>query len=293
MLSNYSDCSICIPVYNEEKIISKVIEELKISLPGAEIIVVNDGSSDKSLDVVSGIKNIRTLTHDRNIGYGGSLKTAMRASTKSIVAWYDGDGQHKAKDLQKALSLLKESLVDAVIGVRDHSSDLKISRMPGKFLIKIIAHLVVRHRVPDINSGLRCFKKDVITKYLHLLPNGFSASSTSTIVMMKRGYRIGYVSISTVKRTGTSSVKILKDGVKTIKLIIRMLILFDAFNFFTILSLIQIIPATIYGIHIALMVKLGFPTLAAVVVISGLLTFFIGIVSDQISQIRIEKFEQW
>jgi hypothetical protein len=143
-----------------------------------------------------------------------------------------------------------------------------------------------------LNSGLRCFKKSIIKQYLHLLPDGFSASTTSTLLMMKRRYRLGYESIITKERIGTSSVKILRDGWSILQLIFRILILFEAFNFFTTLALIQIVTASIYGFYTAIVNKMGFPILAATIFISGILTFFMGLICDQIVSLRKERFEK-
>lgn len=283
--------SICIPAYNEEKAIGNTLRELVNSFPEAEIIVVDDCSTDKTGEIAKSIHGIRILTHESNKGYGASLKTAMRNSTGKVVAWYDADGQHRPEDLRKVVQPVLDEKREVVIGIRDKDSDKKIDRIPGKLILKLISEIIVREKVPDLNSGLRCFKRDIIKRYLHLLPDGFSASSTSTILMMKRGYTIGYQKIVAGKREGKSTVKIIKDGWHTIKLMINLLVLFEAFGFFTILSLLQIIPGIIYGFYIAFLIGKGFPTLASTVIISGVFTFFMGIITDQITSIRKEKLE--
>ena len=149
---------------------------------------------------------------------------------------------------------------------------------------------IARQRIPDLNSGLRCFRREVIERYLHLLPDGFSASTTSTLLMIKRGYRLDYVPIVTERRVGTSTVKI-SDGLATLHLMTRLMVLFDAFRFFTALSALQILPGLIYGLILAIDKGMGFPTFAAMLVISGVLTFLIGLVCDQIAAMRQERFE--
>jgi len=157
-------------------------------------------------------------------------------------------------------------------------------------LLKFVAQLIARQRIPDLNSGLRCFRREVIERYLHLLPDGFSASTTSTLLMIKRGYRLDYVPIVTERRVGTSTVKI-SDGLATLHLMTRLMVLFDAFRFFTALSALQILPGLIYGLILAIDKGMGFPTFAAMLVISGVLTFLIGLVCDQIAAMRQERFE--
>lgn len=286
-----SQLSICIPAFNEEKAIYDTITKLQRVVKDAEIIVVDDCSTDNTFDILSQIKNIKLIRNSRNLGYGGSLKTAIRNSKKQFIAWYDADGQHIPEDLINVVAPIIKGEKDAVIGVRTNNSDIRYDRLPGKFILKIISERVVDSKIPDLNSGLRCFKRNIISKYLHLFPNGFSASTTSTLIMMKRGYNIGYVPITTKKRIGKSYVKHFKDGFNTLKLILRIFILFDALSFFSKLSFIQILPALIYGIHTAYNNKLGFPILAATIIISGLLTFFIGLLCDQIVALRLERFE--
>ena len=292
-MADYSDLTICVPAFNEASIVAETLDGLKGQFPTAKIITVNDGSTDATAQMAEAIPGVTVINHSRNMGYGASLKTAMRAANTSVVAWYDGDGQHDPKDLKEIVKPVLEGEKDAVIGVRAAGSDVSPDRLPGKILLKWAAQMVVRGQVPDLNSGLRAFRSDVIRKYLHLLPNGFSASSTSTLLMMKRGYRLGYISIMTKQRTGTSTVRILRDGLETMQLIFRILILFESFRFFTLLGLVQFVPAAIYGLYMALRLKGGLPTLSATVMISGVLTFFMGVICDQIIELRKERFEDY
>ena len=288
---NYKDLSVCIPAYNEAEAIGPVLQRLRDHLPEVEIIVVDDGSLDDTLRIAQGVEGVRVLTHGHNMGYGAALKTAMRHSTRSTVAWYDSDGQHTPEDLENVARPVLLGEKDVVIGVRGSDSDAPSDRILGKVILKQIAQLVVRDKIPDLNSGMRCFRKDVICRYLHLLPDGFSASTTSTLLLMKRGYRIGYEHITARERAGKSTVKIIRDGWRTVSLMVRILILFEAFNAFALMSILQIVPGLIYGLIIALAVGRGVPVLAATVVLSGILTFFMGLICDQIVALRKERFE--
>jgi len=166
------------------------------------------------------------------MGYGYSLKRAMREANGYYIAWYDGDGQHNAEDLQKIYDYMEKENCDVVIGSRNNKSHKVKKRILGKIVLKIIAQFIVGRNIPDLNSGLRIFKRDIILEYLHLLPNGFSASSTSTVIMNKKGYFVEYIDITTKKREGKSNVSITKDGYRSIKLLFNLFILFEAFNFF-------------------------------------------------------------
>jgi len=288
----YDNLSICVPAYNEADVIHKTLTDLHEHFPGAEILFVDDGSTDETLEIARSVEGITVLSHGRNIGYGAAIKTALRNSSRKAVAWVDADGQHRPEDLAKVVGPVQVGQADAVIGVRARGSDYKVDRLPGKWILTIIAQFIVRERIPDLNSGLRCFRKEVIMRYLHLLPDGFSASATSTLLMLKRGYRVEYQDIISEPRVGSSTVRVLRDGLGTIHLMVRILILFEAFAFFTFLSLLQIVPGLIYGVAMAVFTGHGVPVLASTVVISGLLTFFMGLICDQIVALRKEKFEE-
>ncbi len=288
---NKKDLTICIPSFNEEKVIEKVVKELKIKFNDAEIIVIDDGSTDNTFNVLTKIKGIKIVKNYQNMGYGYSLKRAMKAASGYYIAWYDGDGQHNVEDLQKIYDHMEKGNCDVVIGSRNRKSHKVKRRILGKIVLKIIAQFIVGRNIPDLNSGLRIFKRDIILKYLHLLPNGFSASSTSTVIMNKMGYFVEYIDITTKERKGKSSVSIIKDGYRSMKLLFNLLILFEAFNFFVILSLLQLIPGIIYGFYIALFFKRGFPVFASLLIITGAFTFFFGILAEQITALRREKFE--
>ncbi len=285
------DLTICVPAYNEALGIKIMLEELRSRFREAEIIVVDDGSTDDTLKLAKSVEGITVLSHERNRGYGASLKTAIRKAKRKTVAWFDADGQHRVEDLEKVAQPIIDESMDAVIGVRGKESEVSMDRLPGKLILKVVSELLVGESIPDLNSGLRCFRADVIRRYLHLLPDGFSASTTTTLLMMRRGYRLGFVDIVAVKRKGHSTVNIISDGLATLKLIIRIIILFNAFAFFTALSMLQIIPGLIYGVYVAIVSHLGFPVLASTVIISGVLTFFMGLICDQITELRKERFE--
>lgn len=287
----YKNLTVCIPAYNEEFVIKQSLERLRSYIPDAEIIVVDDGSTDETAERARTVGGVRVISHERNQGYGAALKTAMRHATRSVIAWYDGDGQHNPEDLIRVVTPVLEGEADAVIGARTSNSDARPERKPGKWILQKIAEGIARRRIPDLNSGLRCFRSDVILRYLHLLPEGFSASSTSTLLLIKRLYRFKYVPITTTSRTGVSSVRMMRDGLRTIHLLLRMLVLFEAFRFFSLLSAFQLIVGFVYGLGIAIYSGLGFPVLAAVICISGATTFLMGLLCDQIVAIRMERLE--
>ncbi len=289
---DYSKVTLIIPAYNEEAGITDTIRGVLSLIPSIKIIVINDGSTDgtsKALETLTGL--VQVIEHKINRGYGASLKTGMKNSTTEYVVWYDADGQHFSEDIESIVEPVYNNSCDANFGARSLKQSFILLRAPGKFILKFISEIVARRRIPDLNCGFRCFKLSVIKKYLHLLPNGFSASTTSTLLIIKRGYILNYTKVRTGPRTGTSSVSILRDGFNTLKLIFKIMILFDASLFFAIPALFLIFVGVFYSFYILLTLKNGFPTLGALTITTGLLMFFMGVISSQLSELRQERFE--
>ena len=285
----YSELTICVPAYNEAAGIKTALEGLKARFLDAEIVVVDDGSTDETFNLAKSVEGIVVLSHERNRGYGAALKTAIRYSKGEVIAWFDADGQHRPDDLEKIIQPVLEDKMDMVIGARGEGSEISIDRLPGKMLLKFVAELIVGESIPDLNSGLRCFKSAVIKRYLHLLPEGFSASTTSTLLMKKRGYRMEFINIIANKRVGKSSVNMVYDGLVTLGLIVRILVLFNALPFFSILGILQIFAGLLWGSWY--LSSGGFSVFASTLIISGMLTLFMGLICDQITELRKERLE--
>lgn len=283
--------SVIIPAYNEAAAIRQTLIELRRACPEAEVIVVDDGSSDDTGRIAGAVDGVVVHTHTRNRGYGAALKTGIRRACRPVIAWYDADKQHHPDDLVCVALPVLRGEQDAVIGVRGADSAQQRNRVLGKFVLRQVARLVSGEYLPDLNSGLRCFERRIIRRYLHLLPDGFSASTTSTLMLLKRGYRVGYVPIRTRARVGKSTVKIFGDGLRTMQLIVRIVVLFEAFRVFTTLGALLVLAGLTYGVPAALSYGRGIPNLAAMFIVGGLLTFFMGIVADQIVELRKERFE--
>lgn len=287
----FSKLAVVIPAYNEEQGIRATLEALRAALPAAQIIVVNDGSSDCTGERARQVAGVIVVSHARNQGYGAALKTGIRHTRREFIAWYDADGQHRPEDLARVAAPVLAGEQDVVIGARGHDSAVQRERVAGKAILRFVAQAISRERIQDLNSGLRCFRRGALLPYLHLLPDGFSASSTSTLLVLKRGFRVGYERIVARERVGHSTVKIVRDGLRTLHLIVRIIVLFEAFRVFAALGLMLLVPGLVYGVAIAFSRGDGFPTLAGTAVISGMLTLFMGILADQIVEMRKERWE--
>ena len=282
------DLTIIIPAYNEEKAIGKTLEKL---LPvaeknGWEITVVNDGSTDKTKHILEQTDGVKILNHKVNRGYGASLKTGIAGTKTKLIAFYDADGQHNPEELEKLWNAWDDQ--DMIVGKRSKGSHFSIARAPGKWILGKTANFLAGKKIPDLNSGLRIVKRDIIMNYIQLFPDGFSFSTTSTIAFLGDKREVEYIPIKTAKRIGNSSVNQIKDGFNTILLIIRLIVLFNPLKVFVPASLfmilISVIYETIWGYILSPHLKL-LPG-ALLTFLTGIIIFFFALIMDQISQIR-------
>lgn len=281
--------TVIIPVFNESAVIEDTIRDLKpyVEKNDWEIIVVNDGSTDGTREILRKIKGINVIDHPYNKGYGSALKTGIKHAHSELVAFYDGDGQHNPKDIETLLNNF--SNFDMIIGQRGKDSHQQWIRKPGKWLLSRVANYLTGKKIPDLNSGLRIVKHSIISKLLHILPEGFSFSSTSTIAFMNLGFSVGFYPIKDNKRIGKSTVKQLRHGTNTLLLILRLIVLFNPLKIFISVSIYLFIIGTIYEIFYGIIfysegVKL-IPG-ALFLMITSILIFFFGLVVDQISEMR-------
>ena len=221
-----SSLTIIIPAFNEVRGCAEVVSHLLERFPSTTIVVVDDGSTDLTWQSLQPFADRITLhRHQNNRGYGAALKTGMQTAKTEFVMWFDADGQHAYDDVPKIAGPVLTGKVDAALGNRQKGSAFVVKRMPGKVVLKYVSQIIARRVIPDLNCGLRCFRREVISRYAHLLPNGYSASSTSTLLMLKLGYRIEFVPVRTGSRMGASKVVILRDGLRTLALLWKIALL--------------------------------------------------------------------
>ena len=251
------DLTVIIPVYNEEEAIRETLDELLplIERNDWQLIVVNDGSNDGTGAILENyINRLRVISHPYNRGYGAALKTGIRASESELLAIYDSDGQHRPEDLLRLYNEASE--LDMVIGERAAGSRVDLFRVPGKWLLTRAANFIVGRKITDINSGLRVFRRTFIKKILHLMPEGFSFTSTSTVAAMKMGFLVKFVPIQTRKRIGTSTVRQVRHGFTVLMLILRLVVLFSPLRIFMPVSIALAVLGVVYGAYVIVTVRL-------------------------------------
>jgi len=281
--------SIIIPAYNEEASIAHVLQGLEPWRARAEIIIVDDCSTDRTAQIAEQA-GFRVIRHRMNKGYGAALKTGIRAATGDIIVMMDADSEHNAAQISNLLDHLDDN--DMVVGARTKGSYAPLMRRPGKWLLSIVANYLAQTNIPDLNSGFRAFRKDVVKLFLHILPNGFSFTTTLTLALFKGGYSVAYVPITTSPRIGTSTVNPIRDGLNTLMLIIRIIALFDPLRVFVPTSAVLFFIGIVYWLaDILLRQRLNIPSGAIILILAGIIIFMFGILADQVSAIRREKYE--
>jgi len=287
-----SSLTIVVPALNEEAAIGDTLLRLRQSFAAAEILVIDDGSADRTGEHAASIAGVRVLRHETTRGYGASIKTGVRHAAHDTIVWYDADGQHTPEALAALLERFRARDLHAAIGARTKDSAYERRRMVGKAVLGFVVQLVAARRMPDVNCGLRVMRRHVLRRYLHLLPDGFSAAITSTLLMLKRGYRVEFVPVIVRPRVGHSSVRILRDGLRSVHTSLRILVLFHAFRAFSFVAAALFSVGSVYGLWVAFTYGRGFPALASVLVLSGVIIFFMGLLTDQVVALRMERLEE-
>lgn len=284
-MNNKHNVSIVIPAFNEEGGIEaglRKLGDLELNVQH-EIIYIDDGSTDNTSSIIAKYP-VKLYKHNANKGYGAALKTGIRKATGEKVVILDSDGQHDPVHIQKIIDMLDE--FDMVIAERDAESFQVKNRKTGKKMIRLVGEYLVEQKLPDYNSGFRGFDRQIIKDMLHLMPNGFSFSTTSTLAFLKEGYTIGTFPIKVSERVGRkSSVKFAKDGSKTMLLMLRIIMLFNPLKIFFPASLFSFLLGVAFGLYGYFMFG-RFSNTAILLSVLGMFLFFIGLIADQIAMLN-------
>ncbi|MFH1338543.1 MAG: glycosyltransferase family 2 protein [Candidatus Omnitrophota bacterium] len=278
---------VIIPAFNERETIGKVINGIRKVLGGScRIIVVDDGSGDETAQAAeaSGAEVIR---HPYHIGNGASVKTGLRKAKSEIALLMDGDGQHPVEQIPSLLSHIAE--YDMVIGARDFSG-ISVRNLANRFY-NLFAGYVTQFGIRDLTSGFRLVKRDVAMRFLYLLPNGFSYPTTLTLAFLKTGRTVKYVPVSScLRRGGRSKIRLFPDGIKFLLIITRIATFFSPLRVFLPVSLFFLLSGFFYYLYTYITAR-RFTNMAVFLLVTSVLIFMLGLVSEQISQLRMDKTE--
>ncbi len=229
--------SIIIPAFNEEGGIEKTIADIRKYLnEDCELIVVNDGSQDNTGQILQKISGVKVIDHPVNRGYGAALKSGIKKSQGDYVLIIDADGTYPTESIPKLISQIDD--FDMVVGARTNAKSIPFLRKPAKWFLSKLANYLTSTKIPDLNSGLRIIKKDVLLKFINLLPNGFSFTTTITLALLTSGYQVKYIPIDYYKRVGKSKIKPVRDTLNFLQLIIRTILYFNPLKIFIPFSLL-------------------------------------------------------
>ena len=281
-----TNISIVIPAYNEANNIGSVISELCRLHSDAEIIVIDDGSSDDTAAVAHNA-GATVYSHPYNIGNGAAIKTGIRVAKGDILVFLDGDGQHNPKDVDRMLALFPE--YDMVVGQRKRGGQASFDRAIGNKVYNWLASYVTKFPVRDLTSGFRAVKADIAKSYIYLLPNTYSYPTTITLGVLRDGRSVKYLPIETRKRkSGKSRINIVKDGVRFLMIIIRICTLYSPLRIFLPVSLFMVLLGCCRYFY-SYIIEGRFTNMSALLFTAAVTIFMMGLISEQICQMRFER----
>jgi glycosyltransferase involved in cell wall biosynthesis len=280
--------SVIIPAYNEEEIIGSVIQSLVDLYPGYEIIVIDDGSTDDTAGIARKSGAV-VFSHPYNMGNGAAIKSGIRKATGDIIVFMDGDNQHRPEEISLLVKHLPK--FDMVVGARIKSGQTSTLRWFGNTVFNRLASYVTKCPVKDLTSGFRVVKKEIAKAFLYMLPNSYSYPTTLTLAVLRSGYSLKYIPVEMQKRQkGKSNIRIFKDGVRFFMIIIKICTLYSPMRVFLPVSFVLFLLGTFrYAYTFA--VSGSFTNMSALLFIAAIIIFMMGLVSEQISQMRYDRGE--
>jgi len=284
--------SIVLPARNEARSLQWLIPELVSLYPNAELIVVNDGSTDDTKLIAENSGAI-IVNHPYSIGNGAAVKNGVRKASSEIIVLMDADGQHSPADISKLLAEIDKGY-DMVIGSREYRGHASLARIIANSTYNLLASIMTGFKIRDLTSGFRAVRANKFRRFLYLLPNGFSYPTTSTMAFFRSGYTVKYVPIEVAKRDGKSNIKPLKDGIRFFIIILKIGSLFSPMRLFLPVSFLLFLLGTGYYAY-TFGTSGRFTNMSALLFVSSLMIFLIGIVSEQVSSLHYrdaEKFDE-
>lgn len=288
------ELSVVIPAYNEAHAIAGVVDRLARTLEGQghtsyEILVVDDGSKDGTANQVRGLRpEVRVVEHPYNLGNGAAVKTGIRQARGALLVLMDADGQHDPEDIPRFVEGCRR--FDMVVGARSRGSQAGWHRWLANSLYNHLASYVTGRQVVDLTSGFRAFKRDLACRYLGLLPNGFSYPTTITLSLMRGGFSVNYIPIQAPRRQGKSKIRLLSDGAKFLLVIMKICMLFSPLKIFLPVSAyLFLMGIGYYGYTFA--TDHRFTNMSMLLFTTSVMVFMMGLVAEQIAQMRSERAE--
>lgn len=280
--------SIILPAKNEAVNLPPLLARLRERFPVAEIIVVDDGSTDATAQIAQD-HGARVVRHPYSMGNGAAIKTGARHATGDVLVFMDADGQHDPADIERLLAKMAEGY-EMVVGARQADTHASFGRRLANHSYNRLASWMTGYHIEDLTSGFRAARARHFRKFIYLLPNGFSYPTTSTMAFFRSGFPVAYIPIRAGQRGGKSHIRLLQDGSRFLLIILKIGALFSPMRFFLPLSLVFLLIGTgYYGYTYLTMHR--FTNMSAVLLIYSLSLFLIGLISEQISALHYKGVE--
>lgn len=264
--------------------IGEVVAGLSAVARWREILVVDDGSTDATGDAARAA-GARVVRHPYRKGNGAAVKTGLRHAQGDHIVIVDGDGQHRPEDAMRLVSRLGE--YDLVVGARTGSTQATQSRRMGNSLLNRLASYLAEQPIPDLTSGLRAARRDAMLEFLHLLPNGFSTPTTTTLAFLRAGYNVTFEPIEARPRVGSSKIRFVSDGAKFFLIVMRVVTIFSPLRIFAPLSLLALLLGCGYGVW-TIVTQSHVTNSSVLLIVIGIVIFLMGLISEQIAALRFE-----
>ena len=276
--------TIVVPAFNEGASIGPVVTALRAAAHWHDVLVIDDGSTDGTGAAAAGA-GARVVRHPYNKGNGAAVKTAIRSSTSDWIAIIDGDGQHRAEDAKRLVARLGE--YDLVIAARDPRTQATTGRRLGNAVLNWLASYLTERTIPDLTSGFRAARRDYLLEFIHMLPNGFSTPTTTTLAFIKAGYNVAFEPIGALPRVGTSKIRLGSDGAKFLLILLKVITIFSPLRIFAPVSAASFAIGAVYGVwNYAYHARI--PNGAVLLLMFSVIVILVGLVSEQIATLRFE-----
>ncbi len=280
-----STTSVIVPAFNEGEAIAAVVAALRAGAPWHEIVVVDDGSKDDTGAQARAAGAI-VVRHPYNKGNGAAVKSGIRRATGEHVLIVDGDGQHKPADAARLVSRLGE--YDLVVGARSAATQATAARRTGNALLNRLASFLTDREIPDLTSGFRAARRACLLEFLHLLPNGFSTPTTTTLAFIKAGYSVAFEPIEAEQRVGKSKIRLARDGAKFFLILLKIVTIFSPLRVFVPVSLVTFGIGSLYAVW-TIWTQSHVTNSSVLLIMLAVVIFLVGLVSEQISALRFES----
>jgi len=274
--------SIILPSKNESSSLRTLLPEIRSLYPKAEIILVNDGSTDDTTEICENL-DVLEIKHPYSKGNGAAIKSGALAAKGDTLIFMDADGQHAPEDIRPILEMLDKGY-DMIVGARDKASQASLGRLAANTIYNKLASFMVGQKIKDLTSGFRAVNAKKFREFIHLLPNGFSYPTTSTMAFFRAGYSVGYTPIKVKKRAGQSHINIVKDGIRFLLIIFKVGILYSPLKIFMPISLVLFLLGILRYSYTFIQFQ-TFTNMTALLFSTALIVFLIGLVSEQITML--------